>query len=68
MESEQKDIRYIRNTCTTLNIFKIGQITYDKNADSIVRGGYSESRTVFRIAAHFLNAAARFEEMGVVLR
>lgn len=33
-----------------------------------LRGGYSESWTVFWITAHFLNAAARFEEMGVVLR
>lgn len=30
-----------------------------------LRGGYSERWTVFWIAAHFLNAAARFEEMGV---
>lgn len=30
-----------------------------------LRGGYSESWTVFWITAHFLNAAARFEEMGV---
>lgn len=28
-------------------------------------GGYSEHWTVFWITAHFLNAAARFEEMGV---
>ena len=32
-----------------------------------LRGGYSESWTVFWITAHFLNAAARFEEMGVEL-
>jgi len=31
-----------------------------------LRGGYSEDWTVFWITAHFLNAAARFEEMGVV--
>ncbi|MDD3108078.1 MAG: hypothetical protein PHV49_02560 [Alistipes sp.] len=31
-----------------------------------LRGGYSESWTVFWITAHFLNAAARFAEMGVV--
>ncbi|MDD3956996.1 MAG: hypothetical protein PHG77_11545, partial [Proteiniphilum sp.] len=33
----------------------------------LLRGGYSEHWTVFWITAHFLNAAARFEEMGVVL-
>jgi hypothetical protein len=33
----------------------------------ILRGGYSENWTVFWITAHFLNAAARFEEMGVEL-
>jgi hypothetical protein len=32
-----------------------------------LRGGYSEKWTVFWITAHFLNAAARFEEMGVKL-
>lgn len=32
-----------------------------------LRGGYSEHWTVFWITAHFLNAAARFEEMGVRL-
>lgn len=30
------------------------------------RGGYVESWTVFWIAAHFLTAAAQFEEMGVL--
>ena len=30
-----------------------------------LRGGYSENWTVFWITAHFLNAAARFIEMGV---
>lgn len=30
-----------------------------------LRGGYSESWTVFWITAHFLNAAARFAEIGV---
>jgi tellurite resistance-related uncharacterized protein len=30
-----------------------------------LRGGYSESWTVFWITAHFLNAAARFQELGV---
>ena len=30
-----------------------------------LRGGYSEGWTVFWITAHFLNAAAKFEEMGV---
>lgn len=30
-----------------------------------LRGGYSEGWTVFWITAHFLNAAARFDEMGV---
>jgi hypothetical protein len=29
-----------------------------------LRGGYSEHWTVFWITAHFLNAAARFTEMG----
>lgn len=29
-----------------------------------LRGGYAERWTVFWITAHFLNAAARFEEMG----
>lgn len=32
-----------------------------------LRGGYSESWTVFWITAHFLNAAAEFEWMGVDL-
>ncbi len=32
-----------------------------------LRGGYSENWTVFWITAHFLNAAAQFEEMGVEL-
>ncbi len=32
-----------------------------------LRGGYAEHWTVFWITAHFLNAAARFEEMGVEL-
>lgn len=32
-----------------------------------LRGGYSESWTVFWITAHFLNAAAEFERMGVSL-
>jgi hypothetical protein len=32
-----------------------------------VRGGYLEDWTVFWITAHFLNAAAQFEEMGVTL-
>jgi hypothetical protein len=32
-----------------------------------LRGGYSESWTVFWITAHFLNAAAEFEAMGVSL-
>lgn len=30
-----------------------------------LRGGYSEGWTVFWITAHFLNAAARFMEMGI---
>ena len=30
-----------------------------------LRGGYAENWTVFWITAHFLNAAARFTEMGV---
>ncbi len=32
-----------------------------------LRGGYSESWTVFWITAHFLNAASEFERMGVNL-
>lgn len=32
-----------------------------------VRGGYYEDWTVFWITAHFLNAAAQFEQMGVKL-
>lgn len=32
-----------------------------------LRGGYSEHWTVFWITAHFLNAAAEFERMGVNL-
>lgn len=32
-----------------------------------LRGGYAEHWTVFWITAHFLNAAARFQEMGVSL-
>jgi len=28
-------------------------------------GGYVEDWTVFWLTAHFLNAAARFEELGV---
>lgn len=32
-----------------------------------LRGGYSESWTVYWITAHFLHAAAQFEEMGVEL-
>ena len=30
-----------------------------------MRGGYSEGWTVFWITAHFLNAAAQFEELGL---
>lgn len=33
-----------------------------------LRGGYVEDWTVFWITAHFLNAAAQFEEMGVAIR
>ena len=29
-----------------------------------LRGGYAETWTVFWITAHFLNAAARFQELG----
>ena len=29
-----------------------------------LRGGYAEDWTVFWITAHFLNAAAQFEELG----
>ena len=37
------------------------------NMDNVykLRGGYSENWTVFWITTHFLNAAARFTEMGV---
>lgn len=31
-----------------------------------LRGGYSEDWTVFWITAHFLNAAAQFQELGVI--
>ena len=34
---------------------------------STLRGGYAEDWTVFWITAHFLNAAARFQELGVDL-
>ncbi len=37
----------------------------DMTDDNKLRGGYSEGWTVFWITAHFLNAAARFEELGV---
>ena len=37
----------------------------DMNNVYKLRGGYSENWTVFWITAHFLNAAARFTEMGV---
>ena len=36
------------------------------NDVSAMRGGYSEGWTVYWITAHFLNAAAQFEEMGVL--
>ena len=36
-----------------------------KNEKPDLRGGYSEEWTVFWITAHFLHAAATFEEMGV---
>lgn len=39
----------------------------DMNDVYKLRGGYSESWTVFWITAHFLNAAAQFKEMGVDL-
>ena len=32
-----------------------------------LRGGYSERWTVFWICAHFLHAAAQFEQMGIYL-
>ena len=32
-----------------------------------LRGGYSESWTVYWITAHFLHAAAQFKEMGMKL-
>jgi hypothetical protein len=33
-----------------------------------LRGGYAESWNVFWITAHFLNAAARFHEMGIEVK
>lgn len=39
----------------------------DLSDPSRARGGYAEHWTVFWITAHFLNAAAQFEEMGVDL-
>ncbi len=36
------------------------------NDVATMRGGYSEEWTVYWITAHFLNAAAQFEEMGVL--
>jgi hypothetical protein len=40
------------------------------NVDDVfaLRGGYVETWTVFWITAHFLNAAARFEELGLPTR
>ncbi len=38
----------------------------DRSDPERFRGGYVEGWTVFWIAAHFLTAAARFEEMGVL--
>ncbi|MCP4642246.1 MAG: hypothetical protein GY851_17510, partial [bacterium] len=34
---------------------------------SALRGGYVEDWTVFWITAHFLNAAAQFQELGVTI-
>jgi hypothetical protein len=39
----------------------------DMSAISRLRGGYSEHWTVFWITAHFLNAAAEFERLGIDL-
>lgn len=39
----------------------------DMSDTSRARGGYAEHWTVFWITAHFLNAGAQFEEMGVDL-
>jgi len=39
----------------------------DMSDTSRVRGGYAEHWTVFWITAHFLNAAAQFDEMGIDL-
>lgn len=39
----------------------------DMSDTSRARGGYAEHWTVFWITAHFLNAAAQFEEMGIDL-
>jgi len=39
---------------------------WTKTESPDLRGGYSEDWTVFWITAHFLHAAATFEEMGVV--
>ena len=48
---------------------QIQQTNYAQRGDvtniDALRGGYSEGWTVFWITAHFLNAAAKFEEMGV---
>ena len=37
----------------------------EQNGIESLRGDYNETWTVFWITAHFLNAAARFEELGV---
>lgn len=44
----------------------LSQSPFNKNVFRL-RGGYSESWTVFWITAHFLNAASEFERMGVDL-
>jgi len=50
---------------------QIQQTNFGQSGDmsdlSRLRGGYSEHWTVFWITAHFLNAAAQFEAMGVDL-
>ncbi len=50
---------------------QLQQTNFAQHGDMVdvyrLRGGYSESWNVFWITSHFLNAAARFVEMGVKL-
>ncbi|MDR1154426.1 MAG: hypothetical protein LBL04_06920 [Bacteroidales bacterium] len=49
---------------------QLQQTNYAQHGDMsnvhMLRGGYSESWTVFWITAHFLNAVARFVEMNII--